>query len=89
MLSEFALRRGKIAAAYAAAAEAVQLAAETGQTGLSAWSLMTVVRDEAVLGHDEDCEAHIAAGLKSSRRTGYDSIELYAAAVLGLLELSR
>jgi DNA-binding CsgD family transcriptional regulator len=89
LFSEFELRRGKIAAAYAAAAESVQLTAETGQTGLSSFSLVTLARAEAVLGHDEDCRAHVAAGLESSRRTGSDSIEIYAAAVLGLLELSR
>jgi DNA-binding CsgD family transcriptional regulator len=56
---------------------------------LSSFSLVTLARAEAVLGHDEDCRAHVAAGLESSRRTGSDSIEIYAAAVLGLLELSR
>jgi ATP/maltotriose-dependent transcriptional regulator MalT len=89
VFSEFELRRGKIAAAYAAAAESVQLAAETGQTGLSSYTLVTLARAEAVLGHDEDCQAHVAAALKNSRRTGSNSIEIYAAAVLGLLELSR
>jgi DNA-binding CsgD family transcriptional regulator len=89
MFSEFELRRGKIAAAYAAAAESVQLAAETGQAGLSSFSLVVLARAEAVLGHDEDCRAHVAAGLEFSRRTGSNSIEFYAAAVLGLLELSR
>jgi DNA-binding CsgD family transcriptional regulator len=89
LFSEFELRRGKIASAYAAAAESVQLAAETGQAGLSSYSLVTLGRVEAVLGHDQDCRAHVAAGLGSSRRIGSDSIEIYAAAVLGLLELSR
>jgi len=89
MFSEFELRRGKIASAYAAAAESVQLATETGQAGLSSYSLVTLARAEAVLGHDQDCQAHVAAGLEISRRIGSDSIEIYAAAVLGLLELSR
>jgi hypothetical protein len=87
--SEFELRRGKIAPAYAAAAESVQLAAETGQTGLSSFTLMTLARAEAILGHDEDCRAHVAAGLEFARRTGSNPIEIYAAAVLGLLELSH
>jgi hypothetical protein len=34
---------------------------------------------EAVLGHDEDCRAYIAAGLDFSRRTGYDVTENFAA----------
>jgi DNA-binding CsgD family transcriptional regulator len=89
MFAEFELRRGKIAAAYAAAAESVQLAAETGQAGLSSWSLVTLARVEAILGRDEDCRAHVAAGLEFSRRTGWNVTEIYAAAVLGLLELSR
>ena len=89
LFSEFELRRGKIAAAYAAAAESVQLAAETGQAGLSSYTLVVLARVEAVLGHDEDCRAHLAAGLEFSRRTGSGAIENYAAAVLGLLELSR
>jgi DNA-binding CsgD family transcriptional regulator len=89
MVSQFELQRGKIAAAYAAAAESVQLAAETGQAGLSSWSLVTLARAEAILGHDEDCRAHVAAGLELSRRTGWNVTEIYAAAVLGLLELSR
>jgi DNA-binding CsgD family transcriptional regulator len=89
LFSEFELRRGKIAAAYAAATESVQLAAETGQANLSSFSLVTLARVEAILGHDEDCQAHVTAGLKSSRSTGANSIEFYAAAVLGLLELSR
>jgi DNA-binding CsgD family transcriptional regulator len=88
-VSEFELRRGKIAAAYAAAAESVQLATETGQAGLSCYSLVTLGRVEAVVGHDEDCRGHVAEGLANSRRTGANSIEMYAAATLGLLELSR
>jgi DNA-binding CsgD family transcriptional regulator len=89
MYSQFEFRRGKIAAAYAAAAESAQLAAETGQAGLSSWSLVTLARVEAVLGRDEDCRAHVAAGLRLSRRNGWNVTETYAAAVLGLLELSR
>jgi len=82
MFSEFEFRRGKVAAAYAAAAESVQLAAETGQAGLSSWSLVTLARAEAVLGHDEDCRAHVASGLELSRRTGFaqwgaDLVEAY------------
>jgi ATP/maltotriose-dependent transcriptional regulator MalT len=88
LFSEFELRRGKIAAAYAAAAESVQLAAETGQAGLSSYSLVVLARAEAVLGHDEDCRAHVAAGLEFSRQAGTGQIEIYAAVVLGLLELS-
>ena len=89
LFSEFELRRGKITAAYAAATESVQLAAETGQAALSSFSLVILGRAEAILGHDEDCRAHVAAGLDFSRRIGLNVIEIYAAAVLGLQELSR
>jgi DNA-binding CsgD family transcriptional regulator len=89
VLADFELRRGKIAVAYASAAESVQLAAETGQATLSSFSLVVLARVEALLGHDEDCRAHVAAGLKLSRRTGAYSIENFAASALGLLELSR
>jgi DNA-binding CsgD family transcriptional regulator len=89
MLAEFELRRGRLAAAYAAATESVQLAAETGQASLSSFSLVTLGRVEAVLGHDEDCRRHVATGLEFARRTGAGSIESYATAALGLLELSR
>jgi DNA-binding CsgD family transcriptional regulator len=88
LLSDFELRRGKVAAAYAAAIESAQLSAETGQV-LSSFSLVTLGRIEAVLGHDADCRAHLAAGLELSRRTGFDLIENFAASTLGLLELSR
>jgi DNA-binding CsgD family transcriptional regulator len=88
LLSDFELRRGKIAAAYAAAAESTQLGAETGQTFLTSLALVTLGRVEAILGHDEDCRQHVATGLELSRRTGYDVIENFAAS-LGLLQLSR
>jgi hypothetical protein len=88
LLSDFELRRGKIAAAYAAAAESVQLAAETGHT-LTSFSLVIMGRVEAVLGRDEDCRAHVAAGLETARQTGFDVIENFAASTLGLLGLSR
>jgi DNA-binding CsgD family transcriptional regulator len=75
-------------AAYAAASESAQLAAETGQVVGSSYSLVTLARIEAVLGHEEDCRTHIAAGLESARRVGATSMEHFAAAALGLLELS-
>jgi DNA-binding CsgD family transcriptional regulator len=88
-LADFELRRGKIAVAYASAAESVQLAAETGQATLSSFSMVVLARVEALLGHDEDCRRHVAAGLEFSRRTGAYSMEEFAASALGLLELSR
>src|SRR5262249_15013392 len=83
------LRAGAIAAAYAAAAESVQLAAETGLRVEASFALVRLGRAEAILGRDEDCRAHTAAALESSRRAGANSIEMFASAALGLLELSR
>jgi DNA-binding NarL/FixJ family response regulator len=82
------LRRGRLAGSYAAASESVQLAAETGQIVESSFSLVTLARVEAVLGLEEDCRAHLAAGLEHARQNGVTSIDLFAAAALGLLELS-
>jgi DNA-binding NarL/FixJ family response regulator len=82
------LRHGRLAASYAAASESVQLAAETGQIVESSFSLVTLARIEAVLGLEEDCRAHLATGLEHARQNGVTSIELFAAAALGLLELS-
>ena len=69
MLSELEFRRGRLAAAYAAATESVQLAADTGQTVASAHSLVMLARAEAVLGHEAECRAHVAAAL-DARRAG-------------------
>ncbi|HVK43356.1 MAG TPA: hypothetical protein VM429_00440 [Micropruina sp.] len=87
-LAEFELRLGKVSAAYAAAAESVQLAAETGHASLSSFALVVLARVEAVLGHPDDSRAHIASALEFSRLVGSHSIEHYAASTLGLLELS-
>jgi ATP/maltotriose-dependent transcriptional regulator MalT len=87
-LSELELRQGRLAPAYAAAAESTQLAEETGQFVEATYSLVTLARVEAVLGHAEACRAHVATALERSRRLGVSSTEPYAAATLGLLELS-
>jgi DNA-binding CsgD family transcriptional regulator len=88
MLSELELRCGRLAAAYAAATESVRLAAETGQAGLSSYSLVALARVEALRGLESECRGHVAAALEGSRRLGATSIENYAASVLGVLELS-
>jgi len=87
-LSELEFREGRMAAAYASAAESVQLATETRQIVEAPYSLVTLARVEAVLGREEECRARVTAALSSSRSTGANSIEVYAGAALGLLELS-
>jgi DNA-binding CsgD family transcriptional regulator len=88
-LSELELRSGRIAAAFAAAAESVQLAEDTGQATELTYSRVTLARVDAILGHDDECRALVRTALADSRRTGASSIEDYASSVLGLLELGR
>ena len=88
LLADFELQRGRIAGAYAAATESVQLAAETGQIVESSYSLVVLGGVEAILGHEEASRAHVAAGLDRSRQVGATSIEIFGSAALGLLELS-
>ena len=87
-LSEIEVRFGSIPAAYAAAAESVQLSQDTGQAVESSFSYVTLARVEALLGHDVECRALVATALQTALRTGADSIRTYSASVLGLLELS-
>ncbi len=89
MLAELEFRCGRLAAAYAAATESVQLAADTGQSIASAHSLVMLARTEAVLGHEEHCRAHVAAALTLTARTGAHAFDSYGALTLGLLELSH
>ena len=77
-----------MATAYAAAAEAVQFAVETGQAMVSSIALVVLARVEARLGLDGECRAHVAAALDVARRLGVIPVENYAAAALGELELS-
>ena len=88
ILAELELRCGRMATAYAAATESVQLAMETGQAVDSSIALVVLARVEAVLGHEGECRGHVAAALDAGRRLGMTAIENYAASALGALELS-
>jgi DNA-binding CsgD family transcriptional regulator len=88
LLSELNLRCGRWLVAYAAAAESVQLAEETGQIVSASMSLVTLARVEALLGLEDACKGHVAAALEVARRLGVPVIENYAASVFGVLELS-
>ncbi len=88
VLSELEFRCGRMAPAYAAAAEAVQLAEETGQAAVASYSLVTLARVEALRGLKGECIGHVTAALALARRLGVTSVENYAASVLGVLELS-
>jgi DNA-binding CsgD family transcriptional regulator len=87
VMAEHELRLGRVSAAHATAAESVRLATETGPNA-GAFSLVTLARIEAVLGLEEQCREHVSTGRALSRKVGSSTIEWYAEAVLGLLELS-
>lgn len=87
-LSEIEIRYGSIAAAYAAAAESVQLSRDTGQFVESSFSYVSLARVEAILGHEAECRTLVATALEVAQTTGADSIRTYSTGVLGLLELS-
>jgi len=86
--SELEVRCGRLASAHAAAAEASQLAVETGQAAVASYSLVTLARVEALRGLESECRAHVAAAVEAARPLGVISVDNYAASVLGLLELS-
>jgi len=87
-LSEADFRMGRWAAAYASAAEAVQVATELGFTGGAglAWALICLGWVEAGLGREQDCRQHVAAALDAFHPPGA-TLTAYAQSVLGLLEL--
>jgi DNA-binding CsgD family transcriptional regulator len=88
LLAELELRCGRTPTAYAAAAESVQLALETGQVVSSSMSLITLARVEALLGLEAACRDHVADALEVARRLRVPVVENYAASALGALELS-
>ena len=87
-LSEADLRMGRWAAAYASAAEAVQVATELGFTGDAGlgWALICLGWVEAGLGREQDCREHVAAALDAFYPPG-TTVVAYAQTVLGLLAL--
>ncbi len=88
-LSELEFRTGSLTAAYAAAAEAVDLCVMTGQDVTLPYAMQALARAEAVLGHDAACREHVDAALSAASRADFRMIEIYAPAALGLLELCR
>jgi tetratricopeptide (TPR) repeat protein len=87
-LSEAYLRVGRWAAAYASAAEAVQIATELGFTGDAGlgWGLVCLGWVEAGMGREQDCREHVAAALDAFYPPG-TTVTTYAQSVLGLLAL--
>jgi DNA-binding CsgD family transcriptional regulator len=80
-------RLGRWAAAHADAAQAVDVARETGQRSMLPFALVTLARVEAATGREADCRAHVAETIELLTPFGADSAMSYAWAVVGLLEL--
>jgi DNA-binding CsgD family transcriptional regulator len=87
ILCELEFRCGRMAAAYAAGTESVQVAVEAGQEVAGTTSLVTLARVEAVLGLEADCHEHVRLARSWVQRLGATAMEDYAASALGLLEL--
>lgn len=85
--SELRFRTGRLAAAYADASEAVELADEVGQQVAASFALVCLARVEAVQGREADARAHVDRALALADVRGIDSIATYGHSVLGLLEL--
>jgi DNA-binding CsgD family transcriptional regulator len=86
-LCELEFRSGRWAHAYAAGAEAVQLAAETGQVNDKGYSLAVLARVEAALGREAESRSHMASSLEIVDLLGAEIVRGYVACSLGLLEL--
>ena len=85
--SEIELRRGRLAAARAAAAESVQLAADTGAGTQHAFALARLGAAAAAMGLDDECRASVTRALAVGEKTDMWSIPVYGHAALGLLAL--
>ena len=87
MSSEIELRRGRLAAARAAAAESVQLAADTGAGTQHAFALVRLGAAAAAMGLDEECRTSVAHALAVSEEADIWSVPIQGHAALGLLAL--
>jgi DNA-binding CsgD family transcriptional regulator len=86
-LCELEFRDGRWAHAYAAGAEAVRLADETGQINDIGYSFAVLARLEAALGRDHECRSHLAAALEIVDLLGAEIVRGYVGSTVGLLEL--
>jgi DNA-binding CsgD family transcriptional regulator len=82
------LRLGRWSRALAASAESLTLAEQTGQAGLTSFSLATHALVLAHLGREQEARAVVAAARPVIERMQAHAIRLYADAALGHLELS-
>jgi hypothetical protein len=82
--SEIELRRGRLAAARATAAESAQLAADTGAGTEHAFALGRLGAAAAAMGLDEECRTNVAHVLAASEEAHMWSVPVYGHAALGL-----
>jgi DNA-binding CsgD family transcriptional regulator len=87
VLSELNFRAGRWNDAAADAAEAIQLARDTGQRTALAFSLICAARVHAARGEERSCRANVVAARAIASQYGIRTIDVYASSVLGLLEL--
>jgi DNA-binding CsgD family transcriptional regulator len=85
--AELDARTSRFSEAYTGALESVHLAREIGQETGSTYSLSILARVEGAQGREADCRAHVARALELASSFGATSIEMYAGAAIGLLEL--
>jgi DNA-binding CsgD family transcriptional regulator len=85
--SDIELRRGRLAAARAAAAESLQLAADTHAGTQHAFALARLGAAAAAMGLDEECRTSVAHALTVSEEADVWSVPGHAHAALGLLAL--
>ena len=87
--SEIELRRGRLAAAHAAAAESVQLAAGGSAGPQYAFALAQLGVAAAAMGLAGECRASVADALGASAEADLWSVPVHAHAALGLLALGN
>jgi DNA-binding CsgD family transcriptional regulator len=86
-LSQLDLRAGRWDEAAAEATEAVRLARETGQRSVLSFDLVCLAYLDAARGKDKSCRANVTEALELASQYDIGSVKVYAASVLGLLEL--
>ena len=86
-LAELEFRTGVWLSALARAAEAVELARQTGQPNDEAYALGVLARVEAALGQESACRAHLSRALELVEQRGALIARCYMGSVLGFLAL--
>jgi DNA-binding CsgD family transcriptional regulator len=86
-LSELDYRAGRWDEAAAEASEAIRLARETGQQSVLSFDLVCLARVNAARGNERACRANVAEALKLAEQYEIATVKIYAASILGLLQL--